>query len=92
MTEQPSETIPPMDYSKDIEEQKAAIVALNEKIKQLESKNAAAEQKIQAMTAAPQKAAAPEPELTPEQKAKAKLDACFEDILKEFGFREKKKE
>ena len=80
-----------MDYSKDIEEQKAAIVALNEKIKQLEAKNAASEQKIQAMTSAPKTEPAPQ-ELTPEQKAKARLDACFDDILKEFGFREKKKE
>ena len=83
----PAPTTP--DLSAVVEEQKAVITAMNEKIKALEQKAAANEAKITALS---QPAAVPAPaekELTKEEKAKKVLDDAYEKLMIEMGIRKK---
>ena len=70
------------DYQAAIEEQKAVIAAMNEKIKALENRTAAAEAKMTALSAAP---AAPAPEKVAE--AKSELDKAYEKVLADLGIK-----
>ena len=68
------------NYEAVLEEQKAVIAAMNEKIKALESRTAAAEAKMTALSAAP-----PAPEKVAE--AKSELDKAYEKVLADLGIR-----
>ena len=78
------------DYGALIEEQKAVITAMNEKIKALEGRAASAEEKLAAMNGAKQTAQTPA--LTPAQAAKEKLDKAYETLCQELGIYNDKKE
>lgn len=71
------ENVPAFDAQRAIEEQKAVINALNEKIKNLESRNAASEEKIAALSATPKTIAA--------VPAKSAADEAYEKTLRELG-------
>lgn len=79
------------DYGALIEEQKAVITAMNEKIKALEGRAASAEEKLAAMNGAKQ-TAAQHAALTPAQAAKEKLDKAYETLCQELGIYNDKKE
>lgn len=71
------ENIPAFDAALAFEEQKKVIAALNEKIKTLESRSAASEEKIAALSATPKTIAAPP--------AKSAADEAYEKTLRELG-------
>ena len=70
------------NYEAVLEEQKAVIAAMNDKIKALESRAAANEAKITAMAATP---AAPAPDKAAQ--AKSELDKAYEKVLADLGIR-----
>lgn len=69
------------NYEAVLEEQKAVIAAMNDKIKALESRTAAAEAKMTALSAAP----APDAQKAAE--AKSELDKAYEKVLADLGIR-----
>ena len=70
------------NYEAVLEEQKAVIAAMNEKIKALENRTAAAEAKITAVSAAP-----PAPDAQKAAEAKSELDKAYEKVLADLGIR-----
>ena len=70
------------DYQAVIEEQKAVIAAMNEKIKALETRTAAAEAKMTALSAAP-----PAPDAQKAADAKSELDKAYEKVLADLGIK-----
>lgn len=80
----PAPTAP--DLSAVVEEQKAVIAAMNDKIKALEAKAASNEAKITALSQ-PAPKAEEKPVLTKEEQAKATLDAAYEKLLVELGIK-----
>ena len=85
--EAPQDSIPetkPQDISAVIEEQKAVIAAMNEKIKALENKAAANEAKITALSA-PAAQAKPTPEQV--KASKSELDKAYEKVLADLGIK-----
>ena len=81
----PAPTTP--DLSAVVEEQKAVIAAMNDKIKALEQKAAANEAKITALSQPAPKAAETPAPLTKEEQAKKVLDDAYEKLLVELGIK-----
>ena len=77
----PAPTTP--NYEAVINEQKAILAAMNDKIKALESKNSDLDAKITALS---KPAAEAKPEAKVEE-AKSKLDEAYEKILAELGIK-----
>lgn len=85
MTEAPKEGTPAPqtpNYEAVLEEQKAVIAAMNDKIKALESRAAAAEAKMTALSAAP-----PAPDAQKAADAKSELDKAYEKVLADLGIK-----
>lgn len=83
----PAPTTP--DLSAVVEEQKAVIAAMNDKIKALEAKAASNEAKITALSQPAQPAKAEPAPLTREEQAKKTLDEAYEKLLIEMGIKKK---
>lgn len=81
----PAPTTP--DLSAVVEEQKAVIAAMNDKIKALEAKAASNEAKITALSQPAPKAAETPAPLTKEEQAKKVLDDAYEKLLVELGIK-----
>lgn len=85
MTNEPEPNAGSTDFSAILDEQKAVLTAMNDKIKSLESRNAALEAKITALSAPAAKAdkkdaPAPEP-------AKSEQEKAYEKVLADLGLR-----
>ena len=88
MTNPPDEGTPAPqtpDFSAVLEEQKAVIAAMNEKIKTLESRAAASEAKITAMAAPAAAPAASQDDKI--AAAKSELDKAYEKVLADLGIK-----
>lgn len=90
MTENPPEEgipNPAVDYSKIIDELKAANAALVEKVSALEAKSKSYDEKITALSgAAAQKQAADQ---KAKEDAKSEIDAAYEAAMEKLGFKKK---
>ncbi|MFA6689948.1 MAG: hypothetical protein WCS18_10770 [Sphaerochaetaceae bacterium] len=87
MTENPPEEgIPaPVDYSKIIDELKAANAALVEKVNALEAKSKSYDEKITALSGEAGKANADQKA----KDAKSEIDAAYEAAMEKLGFKKK---
>ena len=84
MTNEPAPNAGSTDFSAILDEQKAVLTAMNDKIKSLESRNAALEAKITALSAP---AAKPDKKDAPEPQAKSEQEKAYEKVLADLGLR-----
>ena len=84
MTNEPEPNAGSTDFSAILDEQKAVLTAMNDKIKSLESRNAALEAKITALSAP---AAKPDKKDAPEPQAKSEQEKAYEKVLADLGLR-----
>ena len=84
MTNEPEPNAGSTDFSAILDEQKAVLTAMNDKIKSLESRNAALEAKITALSAP---AAKPDKKDTPEPQTKSEQEKAYEKVLADLGLR-----
>lgn len=84
MTNEPENNGGQPDFSAILDEQKAVLTAMNDKIKTLESRNAALEAKITALSAPAAKA---DKKDAPEPQAKSEQEKAYEKVLADLGLR-----